>query len=71
MDPQRRFRTIVYRFFRLSFSKKEEIVGHLRLSEETDSQLTDVERFKLALTRARERGQVDDLADMVEQQEKN
>lgn len=70
MDPQRRFRTIVYRFFRLSLSKKEEIVGHLRLSEETDSRLTDVERFKLALARARERGQVDELADMVDQQEK-
>ena len=71
MDPQRRFKTIVYRFFRLSLSKKEEIVGHMRLSEEADSRLTDVERFKLALTRARERGQVDELADMVEQQEKN
>ncbi|MCP3024543.1 metallophosphoesterase [Cupriavidus basilensis] len=70
MDPQRRFRAIVYRFFRLSLSKKEEIVGHLRLAEETDSRLTDVERFKLALIRARERGQVDELADMVEQQEK-
>lgn len=71
MDSQHRFKTIVYRFFRLSLSKKEEIVGHLRLSEESDSRLTDVERFKLALTRAREQGRVDALADMVEQQEKN
>ncbi|MCY0854992.1 metallophosphoesterase [Cupriavidus sp. D39] len=70
MDPQRHFRTIVYRFFRLSLSKKEEIVGHLRLAEESDSRLTDVERFKLSLMRAKERGQLDELAEMIQEQEK-
>jgi hypothetical protein len=70
VDQPHRFRTIVYRFFRLSLSKKDEIVGHLRLAEESDSRLTDVERFKLSLARARERGQLDALEALIEKQEK-
>ncbi|WP_233874698.1 metallophosphoesterase [Paraburkholderia adhaesiva] len=70
VDQPRRFRMIVYRFFRLSLSKKDEIVGHLRLAEESDSRLTDVERFKLSLARARERGQLDALEALIDQQEK-
>jgi len=65
MDPQHRFRLAVYRFFRLSLSKKNEIVGHLRLAEESDSRLTDVERFKLSLVRARERDQMDALEALI------
>jgi hypothetical protein len=71
VDPQQRFRMAVFRFFRLSLSKKNEIVGHLRLSEESDSRLTDVERFKLSLVRARERDIMDELEKIIDDQEKN
>lgn len=69
VDPQQRFRLAVFRFFRLSLSKKNEIVGHLRLSEENDSRLTDVERFKLSLVRARETGQMDALEALMDKLE--
>lgn len=62
---QHRFRTIVYRFFKRSLSEKNEIVGALRLVDEDDSRLVDVERFKLQLIRARERGQLDELEAMI------
>ena len=62
---QHRFRVIVYRFFRRSLSEKNEIVGALRLVDEDDSRLVDVERFKLQLVRARERGQLDALEAMI------
>lgn len=62
---QHHFRTIVYRFFRLTLSEKNQIVGTLRLIDEDDSRLVDVERFKLQLMRARERGQLDQLEAMI------
>ena len=49
-------RVVANRFFRLSLSRKNELVGHLNLSEESDVDLPDFERFKLALVRARDRG---------------
>lgn len=69
MNPPQRFRQAVYRFFRLSLSKKNEIIGHLRLSEESDSRLTDVERFKHSLVRARERNQMDELEELIDKLE--
>ncbi len=63
------FRTIVYRFFRLSLSKKNEIVGHLRLADDSDNRLTDVERFKLALVRAKTQGQLGAVHDLIEKLE--
>ncbi|MBA4760009.1 metallophosphoesterase [Sphingosinicella sp.] len=60
------FRTIVFRFFRLTLSKKNEIVGRLRLSEDSDSHLTDVERFKRALLRAKEQEQLGAVRDLIE-----
>lgn len=71
VDMQHRFRIAVYRFFRLSLSKKNEIVGHLRLAEESDSRLTDVERFKLSLIRARDTNQMDALEALIDKLEKN
>jgi hypothetical protein len=62
---QHHFRTIVYRFFRRTLSEKNEIVGTLRLAEEDDSRLVDVERFKQQLMRACERGQLDLLEAMI------
>ena len=70
VDTQHRFRVTVYRFFRLSLSKKNEIVGHLKLAEESDSRLTDVERFKLSLVRARETNQMDALEALIDKLEK-
>lgn len=64
-SKQHRYRTIVYRFFRRTLSEKNEIVGVLKLVEEDDSRLVDVERFKLQLVRARERGQLDALEAMI------
>jgi hypothetical protein len=60
------FRAIVFRFFKLTLSKKNEIVGNLRLSDENDSRLPDVERFKRALLRARDRGQLDAVREFIE-----
>lgn len=65
------FRSVVYRFFRLSLSKKNEIVGHLDLARDGDSRLTDVERFKLALLRAKEADQLPQLVDIIDRLESN
>ena len=62
---QHRFRTIVYRFFRRTLSEKNEIVGALKLVDEDDGRLVDVERFKLQLVRARQRGRLDELEAMI------
>lgn len=70
-DQNFRFRSAVFRFFKLTLSKKNEIVGHLRLAEEDDSRLTDVERFKMALARARERGLMDELEAILTTMETN
>lgn len=69
IDIQHRFRLIVFRFFRLSPSKKNEIVGHLNLVEDGDSRLTDVERFKLSLIRAKERNQLDAVESLMDKLE--
>jgi len=60
------FRGIVFRFFKLTLSKKNEIVGHLRLSDENDSRLPDVERFKRALLRARDQNQLDAVRQFID-----
>lgn len=71
MDPNDRFRSAVFRFFKLTLSKKNEVVGHLRLAEEEDSRLPDVERYKLALARARERDLMADLETILTTMENN
>jgi calcineurin-like phosphoesterase family protein len=68
-DKEVSFRSIVYRFFRLSLSKKNEIVGHLDLVREGDSRLTDVERFKLALLRAKEAALLSQVAEFIDRLE--
>lgn len=70
-NPQQRFREVVFRFFRLSPSQKNEIVGHLKLVDEDDSRLPDVERFKLSLVRARDRDQLDQLESLMKELENN
>lgn len=58
-------RQIVNRFFRLSVSKKAEIAGHLGLVADEDSTLPDVQRYKLAILRAKERSLMDKLTKMI------
>lgn len=58
-------RDIGLRFYRLSFSKKLEIAGRLRLMEEEDMLQPDYERFRRVLLRAHERGCLDALAEAV------
>ena len=69
VDPQHRFRLAVYRFFKLTASQKNETVGHLRLADENDSRLTEVERFKMSLIRARDSGQMDALEALMDKLE--
>ncbi len=58
-------RELVNRFFRLSISKKSEILGHLDLIVDADRSLPDVERYKRAILRAKERNLLQDLANQV------
>lgn len=69
VHSQNRFRMAVFRFFKLTLSQKNEIVGHLKLAEESDSRLTDVERFKLSLIRARQSKQMDALEALMDRLE--
>lgn len=62
-DPN--FRTTMYRFFRLAPSQKSEIVGKLRLSEPGDMAMTELERYKTALKRARVGGKADSLERLI------
>lgn len=63
--PKMSPRELVYRFFRLSLSKKSEIIGRLRLLEEADRNLPDFERYRRALMRAKERGDLNKLEDLI------
>jgi predicted phosphodiesterase len=58
-------RDLGLRFYRLSFSKKSEIVGRLELFEEEDIHLPDFERFRRVFFRASERGNFNELATAV------
>jgi hypothetical protein len=62
-DPN--FRTTMYRFFRLAPSQKTEIVGKLGLSEPRDQAMTELERYKSALKRARACGKTDSLEKLI------
>lgn len=58
-------RSIVNRFFRLTLSQKNEIVGRLDLVEEGDGRLPDFERFKLALLRAKEASRLAEVDELI------
>lgn len=67
--PPPSMRQLMNRFFRLSLSQKNEIVGRLGLADDEDRGLPDFERFKLALFRAKETsllGEVDTLISQME-----
>ncbi|MFM4838802.1 metallophosphoesterase [Aeromonas veronii] len=59
------FRDLALRFYRLSFSKKSEIVGRLDLLEDEDMSLPDFERFRRVFFRAQARGDLYALANAV------
>jgi predicted MPP superfamily phosphohydrolase len=63
-------REVIHRFFKLSISKKSEILGQLDLLAESDRALPDVEKSKRALLRAKERGLLDKLSQLIVQAEK-
>ena len=59
------FRTTTYRFFRLAPSQMSEIVGTLKLDQPGDSLLTELDRFKAALRRARSDGKIGSLEKLI------
>jgi predicted phosphodiesterase len=61
-------RTLVHHFFRLSISRKSEIVGKLGLLEETETRLPEVERFKRAIERAKQQGKLEQLWQLTTEQ---
>lgn len=63
------FRSLVYRFFRLNLSQKNEIVGRMKLVLEEDADFTGVERFKRQLLRVRAREELAQLAELVKEKE--
>lgn len=63
MTPLRR---LTYRLLSLSFTSRLLIAQELKLVEESDEGLPDVERFRQILLRAKERGQLAALWDAVE-----
>ena len=48
-----------------AYPEKNEIVGALRLVDDEDTKLIDVERFKIQLMRAKERNQLDALEETI------
>lgn len=62
-------RDLALRFYRLSFSKKSEIVGRLELLEDADMHLPDHERFRQVFIRANERGKLEELAEAISNSE--
>ena len=68
-EPTMVYRELVNRFFRMSTSRKNEILGHFELFDDSEDRLLpDVERFKRALFRARDRGLLSDIAAFVGQE---
>lgn len=65
LSPEQRFRQIAYRFFRLSRSKKDDIVMQLRLQGSGDEALPDFERFKALLASVRDSGTIEQLEQLI------
>jgi len=58
-------RSVANRFFRLSQSQKNEIVGSLDLALDDDNRLPDFERFKRALQRAKQSSKLGEVEVMI------
>lgn len=66
----RPLRDVINQFFRLTTSQKNSIAGQLGLSDDSDRGLPDFERYKRALTRAREESKWEKLEEMVQKMER-
>lgn len=70
VEPKGRpLRDVINQFFRLTTSQKNAIAGQLELSEDSDRGLPDFERYKRALSRARDEGKWEQLEEMVSKME--
>jgi DNA repair exonuclease SbcCD nuclease subunit len=58
-------RLVLHAFFRLSISRKSEIVGKLQLLDDSETRLPEVERFRRALGRAKQQGKLESLWKMT------
>jgi predicted MPP superfamily phosphohydrolase len=65
-----RTRNLVLRFWELASSERREIATELGLLENEEIRLPEAERYGRALTRAGERGLLDEIADEIEKREK-
>ena len=71
MGGRNSMRETAKRFFTLSLSQRNHILGKLDLIDEADSNTPDFERHRRALSKAIERDQVDQLNDEIKSKEKN
>lgn len=62
-------RMVLHQFFRLSISRKSEIVGRLQLLDAAETRLPEVERFRRALERAKQQGKLELLWNMTREGE--
>ncbi len=62
-------RRLIYRFWNLTMSQRREIAQRLSLLSPEELELPDAERYGLALLRASEREQLDQLADEISRME--
>lgn len=69
LNPDQRFRQATYRFFRLSHSQKEAIARKLDASHAADAALSDLDRYKTVLARARAASRIDALERMINKAE--
>jgi hypothetical protein len=65
LSPEQHFRQVAYRFFRLPHSKKDEIVRNLAIAGDIGEAQSDLERYKVALAKARETGAVNRLESLI------
>lgn len=68
-DANMTARSIASKFFRLTLSQRNQILGSLDLFDEQQSHLPDFERHRLALKKAREMGLLQEIDKMIEHKE--
>jgi len=71
LTRDQRFRHAVYRFFRLSRSEKNDVLGSLGLGQAGDASMSDLARYKAVLARVRENNKIEKLEQTLDQMEKS
>jgi hypothetical protein len=69
LTPDQRFRQATYRFFRLPHSQKDAIASKLDVDHAGDAALSDLDRYKAVLARARAANRVNRLESMINKAE--